>query len=236
MENSSEAKSQTPENSKEAASGQAGIEGPLQPATAINPAELAEAMRFLGFALRAASNYDPAQPDHGRASVVAALVGVNQLIAALFPNEPALPVALIELACALKDLDRGTVAPLLKHAELGHRPPNALSDELFRAIPAAAMTLQMKAGKSRDDAADEIANRLNRMGYRHPSGDRIEGSQVAKWREKMMTERAAENLAVARYQLALERVKGMEAAEAAKFLLSNMPALYPPKIPKKPTS
>jgi hypothetical protein len=51
------------------------------------------------------------------------LVGVNQLIAALFPNEPALPVALIELACALKDLDRGTVAPLLKHAELGHRPP-----------------------------------------------------------------------------------------------------------------
>jgi hypothetical protein len=188
------------------------------------------------FALRAASNYDPAQPDHGRASVVAALVGVNQLIAALFPNEPALPVALIELACALKDLDRGTVAPLLKHAELGHRPPNALSDELFRAIPAAAMTLQMKAGKSRDDAADEIANRLNRMGYRHPSGDRIEGSQVAKWREKMMTERAAENLAVARYQLALERVKGMEAAEAAKFLLSNMPALYPPKIPKKPTS
>jgi hypothetical protein len=77
MENSSEAKSRTPEHSKEAASGQAGIEGPLQPATAINPAELAEAMRFLGFALRAASNYDPAQPDHGRASVVAALVGVN---------------------------------------------------------------------------------------------------------------------------------------------------------------
>jgi len=150
--------------------GQAGIEGPQQPATAINPAELAEAMRFLGFALRAASNYDPTQPDHGRASVVAALVGVNQLIAALFPNEPALPVALIELACALKDLDRGTVAPLLKRAELGHRPPNALSDELFRAIPAAAMTLQMKAGKSRDDAADEIANRLNRMGYRPSLG------------------------------------------------------------------
>jgi hypothetical protein len=228
MENSREANSQTPENSKEAASGQAGI--------AINPAELAEAMRFLGFALQAASKYDPTQPDHGRASVVAALVGVNQLIAALFPNEPALPVALIELACALKDLDRGTVAPLLKHTEVGHRPPNALSDELFKAIPAAAMTLQMKAGKSRDDAAGEIANRLSRMGYRHPSGDRLEGSQVAKWREKMMTERAAENLAVARYQLALQQVKGMNPAEGVTRLLANIPALYPLKIPKNPPS
>jgi hypothetical protein len=199
-------------------------------------AELHEAIRFLGSALQAASNYDPSQPDHGRASVLAALVGVNQLIAALFPNAPALPVALIELACALKDLDRGTVAPLLKPAEVGHRPPSPLSDELFKAIPAAAMTLQMKAGKKRDDAAGEIASRLNRMGYRHPSGDRLEGSQVGKWREKMMTERAAENLAVARYQLALQQVNGMAPAEGAALLLDNIPGLYPQKIPQKPPS
>jgi hypothetical protein len=60
--------------------------------------------------------------------------------------------------------------------------------------------------------------------------------QVAKWREKMMTELAAENLAVARYQLALEQVKGKTPAEGAKFLLANMSALHPPRIPRKPTS
>ena len=94
----------------------------------------------------------------------------------------------------------------------------------------------MQAGKSRKDASHEIAARLNRMGYRDSLGNPIEGAQVAKWREKMMTERAAENLAVARYELALEQVKGMAPGEAAKFLLTNMPALNPPTIPKKATS
>lgn len=207
-----------------------------QSARAIDPAELTAAMQFLSMALQAASEYEPSQGGGGRKHVVQALVGVNQLIAALFPNKPVLPVALIDLACALNDLDRGIVAPLLKPADVSHRPPNALSAELFRALPAAAMTLEMEAGKRRKEASREIAAQLNRMGYRDSSGNRIEGSQVAKWREKMMTERAAENLAVARYQLALEKVKGIAPGEAAKFVLANMPALHPPTIPKKPTS
>lgn len=199
-------------------------------------AELASAMRFLSAALHAASQYDPGLPDHGRKHVVQALVGVNQLIAALFPNQPVLPVALIDLACALKDLDRGIVAPLLRPTEVSHRPPNALAAELFRALPAAAMTLEMEAGKSRKDAGKEVAAQLTRMGYRDSSGNFVEGSQIAKWREKMMTERAAENLSVARYELALDQVKGLDPHEAAKSLLANMPALHPPTIPKKPTS
>jgi hypothetical protein len=199
-------------------------------------AELAAAMQFLGVALQAASQYDPHQPDHGRKHVVQALVGVNQLIAVLFPNQPVLPVALIDLACALKDLERGIVAPLLKPAEVSHRPPNPMSAELFRALPAAAMTLQMRAGKRRKEASGEIAAQLNRMGYRDGLGNPIAGAQVAKWREKMMTERAAENLAVVRYQLALEQVKGIAPGEAVKFLLANMPSLHPPTIPKKPAS
>jgi hypothetical protein len=52
----------------------------------------------------------------------------------------------------------------------------------------------------------------------------------------MMTERAAENLAATRYQLALEQVKGQDPAAAANFILANIPALYPPQIPKKPPS
>jgi hypothetical protein len=219
-----------------APSGEPVTKGAPQLAGAINQSELAAAMHFLGQTLGAASHYDPSRPDHGRASVVAALVGVNQLIAALFPNKPALPVPLIDLACALKDLDRGIVGPLLQPTEISHRPPKALLDDLFTALPAAAMTLLMTAGTKREDAGREIARHLERMGYRHASGDRISASQIAKWRERMMTERAAENLAVARYQLALEQVKGQDAAAAANFILANIPALYPPQIPKKPTS
>jgi hypothetical protein len=193
-------------------------------------------MQFLAYTLREASNYDPSQPDHGRASAIAALVGVNQLIAVLFPNRPTLPVPLVDLACALKDLDRGTVAPLLQPRKLAHRAPNPLNDDLFRAIPAAAMTVLMNGGRKLGEAAGEVARGLGGMGYRDSSGNRISGSHIAKWRERMRTELASENLAVARYQLALERVKGAPAAEAAKFLLSNMQALYPAKIPKKPTS
>jgi hypothetical protein len=193
-------------------------------------------MQFLGVALDAASPYNPSQPDRGRGHVVQALVGVNQLIAALFPNKPALPVALIDLACALKDLEQGIVAPLFKPAKLDHRPPNALSAELFRALPAAAMTLEMQAGKSLKEASREVAAQLNKMGYTDDSGNRVRGSQVSKWREKMMTERASENLAVARYQLALAQVTGMDPGVAAKSLVDTMPALHPPTIPKKPPS
>lgn len=202
----------------------------------INPLELNAAMQFLGHALEAASQYDPGQPDHGREHVIQALVGVNQLIAALFPNKPALPVALIDLACALKDLERGIVAPMLKPAYLGHRAPNALSAELFRALPAAAMTLEMEGGELRINASCTVANKLNKMGYRDSSGNLIEAAQVEKWRDKMMTELASENLAVARYHLALEQVKAMSPREAAKFLLASMPALHPPGIAKKAAS
>ena len=72
-----------------APSGEPVIKGAAQLASTINQSELAAAMHFLGQTLGAASHYDPSRPDHGRASVVAALVGVNQLIAALFPNKPA---------------------------------------------------------------------------------------------------------------------------------------------------
>ena len=109
-----------------APSGEPVIKGAAQLASTINQSELAAAMHFLGQTLGAASHYDPSRPDHGRASVVAALVGVNQLIAALFPNKPALPVPLIDLACALKDLDGGIVGPLLQPAEISHRPPKAV--------------------------------------------------------------------------------------------------------------
>ncbi len=210
---------------------------PQQDASPIRENELGAAMEFLALALRAASTYDPAQPDHGRGSVRAALGGVIRLIAELFPNQPSLPIALNHLLYGLWDLDRGKVVPLLEPAKPSTNPGLSLTEDLFRAIPAAAMTkLTDSRVMKRADAARNIARRLSKMGFTRPSGDAITGPQVAKWREKMMTERAAENRAVAQYQFALETVKTMEPHKAVEFLMGSMPHLYPPNFPKTPPS
>ena len=196
-------------------------------------AELAAAMHFLNFALGAGGSYDPTQPDHGRASIKAALVGVIRLIGALFPNKPALPISLNHLLYALHDLDRGKVSPLLEPATASKNPGLSLTDELFRAIPAAAMTCLVKKQRvKRSDAAKEVARRLTAMGYRSHAGEQFEASQIAKWREKITTERPAENRATANYQLALEMVKALEGRAAFDYLMGTIPALYPPNFPK----
>jgi hypothetical protein len=196
-------------------------------------AELQAAMQFLALALGA---YDPTQPDHGRASVRNAIVGVIRLIAALFPDKPSLPISLNHLLYAIYDLDRGKVAPLLQAATPSKNPGLSLTEDLFRALPAAAMTCLVKQGMRREGAARDIARRLTRMGYRSNAGDEFTASQIAKWREKMMTERAAENRAAAQYQLALDTVKSMDGNVAVNFLMDCMPQLYPANFPKIPPS
>lgn len=161
----------------------------VENASAKREAEIASAMHFLNSALGAGTSYDPTRPDHGRASVRAALVGVIRLIGVLFPNTPALPISLNRLLYALHDLDRGKVAPLLEPATPSKNPGLSLTEELFRAIPAAAITCLLKQGVKRSDAAKQVARKLTGMGYRSHSGGPFEASQIAKWREKMMTER-----------------------------------------------
>jgi hypothetical protein len=137
-------------------------------------------MEFLAFTLRAASTFNPAQqPDCGRESVRTALAGVIRLVAALFPNEPSLPVSLNHLLYGLWDLDQGKVVPLLRPAKVPYSPGKSLSEDLLRALPAAAMTVLVNNRvMKRTDAGSEIARRLTRMGYRHPSGAPFTGSQV----------------------------------------------------------
>ena len=65
--------------SKDVRSSEARIDAPRGNSNRIREAELGAAMQFLALALRMASTYDPAQPDHGRGSVRTALVGVIRL-------------------------------------------------------------------------------------------------------------------------------------------------------------
>ena len=126
---------------------------------------------------------------------------------------------------------------MLEPATASKNPGLSLTDELFRAIPAAAMTCLVKKQRvKRSDAAKEVARRLTAMGYRSHAGEQFEASQIAKWREKITTERPAENRATANYQLALEMVKALEGRAAFDYLMGTIPALYPPNFPKIPPS
>jgi hypothetical protein len=197
-------------------------------------AEIRAALQFFQEALQRASKaYNPEATAKARAAVRMALAGVIQLISELFPDEPSFPTPIIQLQQHLYDLDRGQVAPLLRPAKVRNRPPMTLSEELFRAIVAAAMTRLMEGKRlSRDDAARDVASRLRRIGAKHESGKAITAGQIADWREKMMTELASESHAVARYHLTLQMLVGMEASDAVGLVLDSLTDLAPANFPK----
>jgi hypothetical protein len=209
---------------------------PNDSSTATRSAEVQAALRLFFGALRmAAAGYNPSRPINARAGVRIALVGIIQLISELYPDAPTVLLPLNELLYALNDLDLGKVVPLLTPTKVSHSPGTALSDILFRAIAAAAMTcLVDRTTMSRHEAAKDIAKRLSRGGFAHPSGKEITPNQITKWRETMMTELASENRAVARYRAALDWVKDKEPQAAVQFLLDALPDLSPATNPKKP--
>jgi hypothetical protein len=203
---------------------------PTQRPTA-REAEVAAAIQEFWIRLQMASSYDPTAQDSGRSSARIALTAVLEFLAVLYPKLSPLPLSLQDLLQGLTDLDRGTVIPLLTPPKKRGRRTNQLSDELFRAIAAAAMTSLMNSPEmDRKLAARNIARRLSEMGY---GPGKITTVQIEKWREKMMTERAAENLAVQRYEMALQWVQLMAPADAVRFLLSHLPILHPVYFPKK---
>ena len=133
------------------------------------------------------------------------------MLATLYPNKPSFAFPLNALLYSLFDLDHGKVVPLLRPVKIANSPGNALADELFKAVAAAAMT-RLVEGKvmQRKQASQDILKRLKVMGITHLSGKAITANQIAKWHEKMMSELASENQAVTRYEFALKYVNGLE--------------------------
>ncbi len=197
-------------------------------------AQLAAIVVFTNTLREVSKIYGGRPPEESREAIKFALHGVIQLISGLYPTEPAFPRPLNDLLYALHDLDHGSVGPLLTPTMVSNRPGMALSEELFRAIVAATMTRLMEGGKKKKDAAREVARRLAKMGGKTASGAIVRAGQIEKWREKMMTERAAENKDVARYQEALKMLGGMKPEEAVDLLLSSLTDLSPSNFPKKP--
>lgn len=180
-------------------------------------------------------NFDAFAPDHGRASICHALLAISDYISAIMPQRPDLVHPLRELLYGLKDLDRGTVVPLLEPAEINHRPPNSYSDELLRADAAVLMELKYQAGAERKVAADMVARRLNRLGYRD-GGSPITGKRVAAWRDKLSKMAWTKDIAVQRYSFALKALAAKypnDPASAYKFYLDCFADLDMAKIRKK---
>ena len=144
---------------------------------------LRAAFQFLALAL-GSGTFDPTRPDHGRASVRNALIGVIAVIAELFPDKPSLPATLNHLLYALWDLDRGKVPPLLQPAKIEHSPGLSLAEDLFRALPSAAMTRLMEGRAKLVLIANDdlIAGILNRNGLKTGNGNRWTRERVTSTR------------------------------------------------------
>ena len=160
--------------------------GPSEDTMPERAAELTIAIATFTNTLRAASKiYSGSAPAQARGAIKIALQGVVTLISNLYPNEPAFPRPLNDLLYHLHDLDHGTVAAILKPTKVSNRPSLALSEELFRAIVAAAMTKLIDGGTKKKEAARDVARRLAKMGGKSASGEIIQAGQIEKWREKM---------------------------------------------------
>jgi len=194
---------------------------------------LTNALQRLVTHLQIASEYNPAAADHGRSSVIVALIGILDFLSVLHWRAPSLPLPLQDLLQALVDVDRGTSNSLFQSSKGCGRPPTRLGEELFRAMVAAAMTKRLQDPEmDLGLAARDIKRRLVALGY--PDG-KIGHNQIAKWREKMM-EGDFKSRAVQRYGLALKWVKALGPVEGAGFLLGHLPVLYPVAFPKKPVT
>jgi hypothetical protein len=199
-------------------------------------AAILEAVAKLSATLHAGATCNAEQPQDVRKVAGNILIKVIDLILELYPEHPEWIIPLDQLLFGLRDLDRGKSNNLFQPLKLDHRPPNTIADMIFRAIPAAAMTILMKKARvKRTEAAATIARKLNKLGYRDGSGALIKGNQVAQWREDV-TARQPRELAARRYYDALKEVEALEPQAAVTFLLNALPSLPPPHFPQNPGS
>lgn len=192
--------------------------------------------RLLGSLMIGRKKYKPSAPDGGREAIYDDLRAIIEFVSTVIPQRPDVVQPLRELLYGLKDLERGTVVPLLKPAKLRGRPLNSYSEELLRADAAVLMDLKQQAGVDRGVAANMVARDFNKHGYRD-GGKKITGKCVIAWRNKVKENAGTSNLAVARrFSFALtllEKSYPNEPKEAYAFYADRMRDMDPAEILKK---
>jgi hypothetical protein len=194
----------------------------------------------LGLRLHAAAKeFDPSREDGGRSSVITSIDSIIRfLLITVGFDKPAALAPLYRLQYALCDLGIGTVTPMFKPKKVRNRPRVSMATDNFRAVASVAMDMFMEAGVRREDAAARVAEALHRMGYSSRNKP-IRRHMVEDWRDRMMTERPAENLAAGRFLRLQSDLKAMfpdDPSAAAQHVLNNLPLIVRPDNPKKPPS
>src|SRR5947209_4432578 len=192
----------------------------------------------LGIGLTAAAaRFDPNAADGGRLGVILAMTALHDFLTANFVADPSALIAIRHLLYSLADLEGGKLAPLLTPKKVKNRPRDSAAKEAFRAFAAVAMDFFMEGGDPRKQAARRVAAALSHMGYDDGPGKPIKSHMVEDWRDRMMTERPAENLAAARFhrmKTALRATFPSNPSEAAKHVLNGLPSVARPRNPKNP--
>jgi hypothetical protein len=194
------------------------------------------AIRDLEIARR---QFDADEGASGRLGVLTALHVLASLSTVLLGNRAAELLAPIKsLQHALHDAERGTKHPLLKPRKHVGRPPNHTEYLGLAGTAAVLMQMQMDAGKSKSDAARQVARRLNVIGYRTPQGVTISSDLVDERRIRAMTERPVEDVVADRFARMLPIIKSQFPSDpnsAFERILENLPLMLPvrPVRPEK---
>lgn len=138
-----------------------------------------------------------------------------------------LTTPLFNLLDALNSLDLGTVEAELRPLRMSHRPSSARAIRL-RAVAAAISILLMRAGWSAAAADGWVAQQLNQLGYKTPTGrKKITPGTVGGWRKEVREGEPGNPLSVATADL-LQIMSDVEPAKieaAAARFMSNLPEL-----------
>lgn len=180
--------------------------------------------------------YMSGTPDSDRIGIRTALSGCINFIKQVLPDGVDLVPPLSDLLYALHDLDKGHASSFLKPIPKRGGRHIAISLELFRAMAAALMELYQQAGKSRSEAAAEVAQKLDSLGY-HDGKKAISAERVEDWRDKVSE--GGNSLGAKRFKSVLTSVRKAhpdDPVAAIGLVFDALPPAVRSLIPTQPAS
>jgi hypothetical protein len=144
-----------------------------------------EAIDHLCKMLSRAKEVRDRHPDKNRLAAIFALDAVLFFIMRVRERRaPQLMSCLCELHQALIDLERGAVPPLFELKPRRSRRPDSSDREFIKGAAAAVMSLLMKVGQTREEAARRVTNVFRRSGVKLGGRRQLQWGTVASWRNQ----------------------------------------------------
>lgn len=191
--------------------------------------QMTEAIQRLEDRLRYAQKRFEEAGDSGREGALFALFALHDFICEVDDIlAPGLEDPILQLAGALNDLNFGTVHPMLKPIKIDQQgaPKSSLDRTRLRSMSAVAMTLLMKTGCSKKEAAQRVARSLQKAGFKLGGfrGAPTAGT-VAGWRERV-TGGTSEDPDTQSYRHIMSNLEesGQEPKKLAENLLNQIEA------------